>query len=43
MIKVQQARDVIGVVIQVAIEGGDVEKAAREAQVQFQALLDAEK
>jgi multiple sugar transport system substrate-binding protein len=35
MIKVQQARDVIGVVIQVAIEGGDVEKAAREAQIQF--------
>jgi multiple sugar transport system substrate-binding protein len=43
MIKVQQARDVIGAVIQVAIEGGDVEKAAREAQVQFQALLDSEK
>jgi multiple sugar transport system substrate-binding protein len=43
MIKVQQARDIIGNVIAVAIEGGDVAKAAHEANAQFQKLLDEEK
>jgi multiple sugar transport system substrate-binding protein len=43
MIKVQQARDIIGNVIAVAIEGGDVAGAAHDANAQFQKLLDAEK
>lgn len=42
MIHVQQARDIIGNVIAVAIAGGDVESAAHEANAQLQKLLDEE-
>ena len=37
---VAEARDVIGVVITTAIEGGDVQAAADKANEQFQAILD---
>lgn len=43
LIRVQQARDIIGNVIATAIGGGDIESAARDANTQFQALLDEEK
>lgn len=39
---VAQARDVIGVVITTAIEGGDVQAAADKANTEFQAILDAD-
>lgn len=39
---VSQARDVIGSVITTAIEGGDVQAAADKANVEFQAILDAD-
>ena len=39
---VAQARDVIGVVITTAIEGGDVQAAADKANAEFQAILDAD-
>ena len=37
---VAQARDIIGVVITTAIEGGDVQAAADKANAEFQAVLD---
>ena len=40
---VSKARDVIGTVITTAIEGGDVQAAADKANVEFQAILDADK
>ncbi|MEG1633506.1 MAG: sugar ABC transporter substrate-binding protein [Oscillospiraceae bacterium] len=40
---VSASRDVIGSVITTAIEGGDVKAAADAANVQFQAILDADK
>jgi multiple sugar transport system substrate-binding protein len=42
VVQVGKARDIIGSVIVGAIEGQDVETAARSANQQFQALLDAE-
>ena len=39
---VTQARDIIGGAVVTAIEGGDVEAAANDANAQFQALLDSE-
>lgn len=39
---VAQARDIIGVVITTAIEGGDVKAAADKANAEFQAVLDAD-
>lgn len=39
---VAQARDVIGVVITTAIEGGDVQAAADKANIAFQEILDAD-
>ena len=39
---VAAARDVIGSVITTAIEGGDVQAAADKANVEFQAILDAD-
>lgn len=43
VIKVNEARDMIGTAIVTGIEGGDVEAAAKEANKQFQQLLDDEK
>ena len=37
---VAQARDIIGVVITTAIEGGDVQAAADKANAEFQVVLD---
>ncbi|PLS18778.1 ABC transporter substrate-binding protein [Bacillus sp. M6-12] len=42
VIKVNEARDIIGGVIVAAISGKDVEKAAKDANKQFQELLDRE-
>jgi multiple sugar transport system substrate-binding protein len=42
VIKVNEARDMIGTAIVTGIEGGDVEAAAKEANKQFQQLLDDE-
>jgi multiple sugar transport system substrate-binding protein len=42
VVQVGKARDLIGSVITTAIEGKSVEGAAREANQQFQALLDSE-
>lgn len=39
---VAEARDIIGTVITTAIEGGDVQAAADKANVDFQAVLDAD-
>ncbi|MBW7881520.1 MAG: sugar ABC transporter substrate-binding protein [Caldilineaceae bacterium] len=39
---VTQARDIIGGAVVTAIEGGDVEAAAAQANAEFQALLDGE-
>ena len=39
---VTEARDIIGGAVTVAIEGGDFETAANDANAQFQALLDGE-
>jgi multiple sugar transport system substrate-binding protein len=41
--QVTQARDIIGQAVVTAIEGGDYTTAAKQANTQFQALLDAEK
>jgi multiple sugar transport system substrate-binding protein len=43
VVRVQEARDIIGTVIVTAIEGGDFEEAADVAQKDFQALIDEEK
>jgi multiple sugar transport system substrate-binding protein len=43
VINVGKARDIIGTVITTAIQGGDVQKAADQANKDFQALLDQEK
>ncbi|MCU9613284.1 sugar ABC transporter substrate-binding protein [Caldibacillus lycopersici] len=43
VIKVNDARDIIGTVIVAAIQGEDVEAAAKAANKQFQELLDDEK
>ncbi|MBS4208238.1 sugar ABC transporter substrate-binding protein [Bacillus sp. FJAT-50079] len=43
VIKVNEARDMIGTVITAAINGEDVEAAAKNANKQFQELLDKEK
>ncbi|KIL40467.1 ABC transporter substrate-binding protein [Gordoniibacillus kamchatkensis] len=43
LINVGEARDVIGSVIVTAISGEDVEKAAKQANQQFQAIIDKEK
>lgn len=40
--QVGKARDIIGSVIVTSIEGGDVAAAAKQANAEFQALLDAE-
>ncbi len=42
VIAVGEARDIIGTVIVVAIEGGDVEAAAERANQEYQKLLDKE-
>lgn len=42
VIKVNEARDIIGSVIVTGIEGGNVEAAAQQANKEFQALLDEE-
>ena len=43
VIKVTEARDIIGTIIVTSIEGGNVEAAAKTANADFQKLLDAEK
>ncbi len=43
VVQVQKARDIIGTVITAAIEGGNVQGVAKQAQSDFQALLDSEK
>ena len=43
VINVTQARDIISEPLLVGFEGGDVEAAAKKAQVAFQALIDGEK
>ncbi len=43
VVQVTNARDIIGTVIVTAIEGGNVEEAARKANAEFQKLLDSEK
>lgn len=43
VIRVSEARDAIGLAIVTAIEGGDVEAAAKTANGQFQAIIDAER
>ena len=40
VVRVQEARDIVGTPIVVSIEGGDVTAAANAAQVDFQALID---
>mgnify|MGYP001949382837 CR=1 FL=1 len=42
VIKVNDARDIIGTVINAAITGGDVEKEAKAANEQFQNWIDNE-
>ncbi|MDQ0819349.1 multiple sugar transport system substrate-binding protein [Arthrobacter sp. V4I6] len=43
LIKVGEARDVVGGPMVVAIQGGDVEAAAKTAAKEFQAMIDVEK
>lgn len=43
VVQVTNARDIIGTVIVTAIEGGNVEEAAKKANAEFQQLLSAEK
>ncbi|GAC1700852.1 MAG: sugar ABC transporter substrate-binding protein [Candidatus Limnocylindrales bacterium] len=43
VVQVGKGRDIIGEVITVAIQGGDVAAAAKKGQTDFQALLDSEK
>ncbi|GAC1362906.1 MAG: sugar ABC transporter substrate-binding protein [Herpetosiphon sp.] len=43
VVQVGKARDIIGTVITAAIQGQDVDAAAKQAQQEFQSLLDAEK
>lgn len=43
VISVPEAREIVGKPIVVAITGGDVDKAIKDAQVEFQAFLDDEK
>lgn len=43
VVSVAEAREIVGKPIVVAITGGDVKAAAKEAQAQFQAFLDDEK
>jgi len=42
VVQVGKARDIIGSVIVASIEGKDVAAAAKDANQQFQALLDSE-
>ncbi len=42
VVQVGKARDIIGTVITTSIEGGDVDAAAKQANQEFQALLDSE-